>query len=402
MSLNASWRATLAASAVHLVMGANLPYLPVWMEQVAGMSGAEIAGAGTVAMIIRIFAGPLTAGIAQARGLRATLAVAMAVACAGYALLFPASPRAADFVLCILIFSALNVAGPLFEAILVYGTRGGRPDYGEGRALVSLAFVVANLAGGAILGAFGPDWVLVYLVLTALLATAAPLFTKQGARQAMPSRPLSSIFRDGFALLRIEGVFAFILAAALIQATHGAYYAFASNIWIAQGIAGGHIGGLWATGVAAEILLLFVSARLFGAVSPQTLLLIGGSGALLRWTMAGFVLPVGAVYAQQTLHALTFAVTHIATMRFLQASLPDDKLPLSYAVNGALVFGPLMALTSIAAGFAYDALAAGGIAAQSRLYWIMLPVAVGGLYLAYRARPAGARDAAPVPDLPAI
>ena len=76
----------------------------------------------------------------------------------------------------------------------------------------------------------------------------------------------------GFALFRIEGVFIFILAAALIQATHGAYYAFASNIWIAQGIGGGHIGALWATGVGAEILLLLFSARLLGGLTPQTLL----------------------------------------------------------------------------------------------------------------------------------
>ncbi|MDP3457805.1 MAG: MFS transporter [Hyphomonas sp.] len=394
MKLSASWRATLAASCVHLVMGANLPYLPVWMEKVAGMSGAEIAGAATIAMIIRIVAGPLTAGIAQDRGLRATLAVSMAISFAGYALLFPDSPRAVDFLLCILVYSALNVAGPLFEAILVYGTRGGSPDYGQGRAIVSLAFVIANLAGGAILGAFGPDWILLYLVITAAMATIAPLFTQQGARQAIPKRTITSTFREGFALFRIEGVFVFILAAALIQATHGAYYAFASNIWIAQGIGGGHIGALWATGVGAEILLLLFSARLLGGLTPQTLLWIGGIGALLRWTMAGFVLPVEAVYAQQLLHALTFAVTHIATMRFLQAALPDDKLPLSYAVNGALIFGPIMAITSIVAGFAYDAFAPGGIEAQSRLYWIMLPVGVAGLVLTHRARPIPARTGA--------
>jgi PPP family 3-phenylpropionic acid transporter len=390
MTLSASWRATLAASAVHLVMGANLPYLPVWMEKAAGMSGAEIAGAATIAMAIRIVAGPLTAGIAQDRGLRATLASAMAVACAGYALLVPDSPHAVAFLICVLVYSALNVAGPLFEAILVYGTRDGRPDYGQGRAIVSLAFVIANLGGGAILGAFGPDWILAYLVITAALATIAPLFTKQGARQAMPARSLASTFREGFALYRIEGVMIFILAAALIQATHGAYYAFASNIWIAQGIAGGHIGALWATGVAAEILLLLFSARLLGGMTPQTLLWIGGIGALLRWSTAGFVLPVEAVYMQQLLHAATFAVTHIATMRFLQDTLPNDKLPLSYAVNGALVFGPLMAVTSIIAGFAYDAFAPGGIEAQSRLYWIMLPVGVAGLYLVHRARPSPA------------
>jgi MFS transporter, PPP family, 3-phenylpropionic acid transporter len=396
MAINDSWRATFAAGAVHLVMGANLPYLPVWMEKVAGMSGAEIAGAGTIAMLIRIFAGPITAGIAQTRGLRATLASAMAVTCAGYALLFPDLPQAAHFLICVMIYSGLNVTGPLFEAILVYGTRGGRPDYGQGRAVASLAFVVANLAGGAILGAWGPKWILAYLVVAAALATAAPLFTKQGARQAMPQRSLISTFTDGFALFRIPGVFIFVLAAALIQATHGAYYAFASNIWIAQGIGGGHIGALWATGVGAEILLLMVSARLFGGMRPGTLLLIGGAGALARWTLAGFIMPVEAVYMQQMLHALTFAVTHIATMRYLQSALPDDKLPLSYAINGAMIFGPVMALSGIAAGFAYDALAPGGIEAQTRLYWLMLPLSLAGLALAYRARASAPHAVSPI------
>ncbi|MEX1249815.1 MAG: hypothetical protein WEA77_01285, partial [Hyphomonas sp.] len=61
MSLSDPWRASLAAFAVNLVLGANLPYLPVWMEEAAGMSGAEIAGAATIAMIIRILAGPISA-----------------------------------------------------------------------------------------------------------------------------------------------------------------------------------------------------------------------------------------------------------------------------------------------------------------------------------------------------
>jgi len=366
------------------VLGANLPSLPVWMEKAGGMSGAEIAGAATIAMIIRIVAGPLAAGLAQDRGLRAVLAGVMATALAGYALLFPEAPRAVSFGLCVLVYSALNLCGPLFEAVLVYGTRAGRPDYGQGRALASVAFVTANLAGGAILSAWGPDWILGYLVAAAGLAVIAPLLTKQGARQALPKRTIVSTFREGFALYRIEGVMIFVLAAALIQATHGAYYAFASNIWIAQGIGGGHIGALWATGVAVEILLLLFSARLLKGLTPKHILLLGGLGAVLRWSTAGFMLPVEAVYAQQTLHAASFALTHIATMRFLQATLPDEKLPMSYAVNGALVFGPLMAITSFASGLAYDALAPGGIGAQTHLYWLMVPVGLAGLVLARR------------------
>jgi MFS transporter, PPP family, 3-phenylpropionic acid transporter len=385
MKLNDSWRATLAAGAVNLVLGANLPYLPVWMEKVGGMSGAEIAGASTLAILIRIIAGPLSAGIAQDHGLRGTLATVMAVCLAGYVLLFPASPRAVDFFLCVMVYSAMNLVGPMFEAILVYGTRYGRPDYGEGRAMASVAFVIANLAGGAILGAWGPDWILSYFVAASALAVIAPLLTKRGARKVLERRPLFSTFTQAFSLYRIPGVLIYLIAASLIQASHGAYYAFASNIWIAQGIDGGHIGALWATGVAAEILLLLLSRRLLKNTSYYFLLWLGGFGALLRWTAAGFVLPVEAVYVLQTLHAASFAMTHLGTMRFLQAAVPDEHLPLAYSANGALIFGPAMAVTGFAAGLAYDALAPGGIDAQTKLYWLMSGVTLAGLAVTWQA-----------------
>ena len=37
MRLNDAWLASLSAGAVNLVLGANLPYLPVWMEKAGGM-----------------------------------------------------------------------------------------------------------------------------------------------------------------------------------------------------------------------------------------------------------------------------------------------------------------------------------------------------------------------------
>ena len=115
------------------------------------------------------------------------------------------------------------------------------------------------------------------------------------------------------------------------------------------------------------------------------LLWLGGIGALVRWTAAGFVLPVEAVYVFQTLHAASFAMTHIGTMRFLQAALPDDKLSLAYSANGALIFGPAMAVTGLAAGLAYDALAPGGIDAQTKLYWLMVVITLIGVGFTWRA-----------------
>jgi PPP family 3-phenylpropionic acid transporter len=44
-----------------------------------------------------------------------------------------------------------------------------------------------------------------------------------------------------------------------------------------------------------------------------------------------------------------------------------------------------MAVTGLAAGLAYDALAPGGIDAQTKLYWLMVIVTLAGIALTWRA-----------------
>ena len=62
-----------------------------------------------------------------------------------------------------------------------------------------------------------------YKVWERKMAGQAELQYQQGARQAIPKRTIVSTFREGFALFRIEGVFIFILAAALIHAEEAVF-----------------------------------------------------------------------------------------------------------------------------------------------------------------------------------
>src|SRR4029079_16874237 len=85
-------------------------------------------------------------------------------------------------------------------------------------------------------------------------------------------------------LLRDPGFIAVAASASLIQGSHALYYSFSTIDWQAAGFGGGTIGVLWALGVLAEIVLFALSARLPAAFSPSVLILIGGTGALVRWT----------------------------------------------------------------------------------------------------------------------
>ena len=88
-----------------------------------------------------------------------------------------------------------------------------------------------------------------------------------GALASLALRPLDDTrtVRPGTgsanALLRDGGFIAVIVASALIQGSHAAYYIFASIAWQQAGYDGLTIAVLWVLGVIAEIVLFALSPR---------------------------------------------------------------------------------------------------------------------------------------------
>src|SRR5437660_303448 len=86
---------------------------------------------------------------------------------------------------------------------------------------------------------------------------------------------------DARALLRDGGFVAIIVTSALIQASHAAYYTFASIAWQQAGFGGLTIAGLWVLGVLAEIVLFALSPRF--RLPFSLLVVIAALSAGLRW-----------------------------------------------------------------------------------------------------------------------
>ena len=84
---------------------------------------------------------------------------------------------------------------------------------------------------------------------------------RAAAAGAAPRRPPTAAQGGAGALLRDRGFLAIIVASALIQSSHAAYYTFASIAWQQSGFGGLTIAGLWALGVLAEIVLFALSPR---------------------------------------------------------------------------------------------------------------------------------------------
>ena len=375
--MNANTRATLFGMALFLLVGANLPFLPVWMETERGLSGGQISAIIAAATLIRIFAGPMIAAEAERRGLRAVLGMLALMTMLSYLALFPGGPLLLAATLLICTYVSWGVLSPLSEGLLLASTQEGRPDYGVARALGSASFIVSSLGVGALVKSFGAEWALWAMIAASFGLCVASLLLPPDTPLPAARRGFGQTLKEGFALYRNRRLLLLALSVSLIQSAHAYYYNLGSNVWLGQGIDASHLGALWSIGVAAEVILLLFSGWLFvrSRWTPGALILLGGAGAALRWILIGFAPPLALLYALQTLHALSFAATHIGGLRFLNEEVAAGKVPLAMAINSAIAFGPMLAIFGLMAGWYYDLSAGQGAGAQARGYWLMALIA---------------------------
>jgi len=108
------------------------------------------------------------------------------------------------------------------DAYATRQARTGRVDYGRSRLWGSASFVLANLGGGALI-AFTGAWVVVALMLMGHLT----YFLSTFLLPELPRPPARTSLHIEVPRARFV-LYGGIAAAALIQASHGTLYAFAS------------------------------------------------------------------------------------------------------------------------------------------------------------------------------
>ncbi len=366
--------------AIFLAVGTHMPYWPVWLSA-QGMDAGAVASLITVGLMMRLVSGPVIGALVDRVGERRRPMIGLAV----MALLCFASFTLADgyyglLIVTILTMTFMPAMMPLIETLAVSTARRQGFDYGRIRLWGSLSFIVANLAGGVMLAQWGAHAILPTILFGLGLTIAAALMlpkdpgtdrslqrgvkkTGVGVQRTVGDDagpvPVSMPEPKRKGSLRVIAAsprfWLFAGSAALIQSSHALYYALGSIHFQAQGIDGELIGMLWAVGVIAEVLLFTVSSRMVGLFTPMGLLLIGGGAGGLRWGVMAFDPGLGILFVAQTLHALTFAATHLGTIHMIDRAVPE-----AYAVTAQSTFFTLsggigLGLVTILAGQLYEA-----------------------------------------------
>jgi MFS transporter, PPP family, 3-phenylpropionic acid transporter len=380
-------RITIFLMLVHLGLGAILPYLPVWLGETKGLSGSQIGIILASSSFGRIFIGPLAAAWAEGRSDRRTPLIVFSLSVAiGYL----AYPFFGPFWPIALVCFATGVAGQCLVAFAEANTlrataHSSMWPYGRARAMASAAFAIASLGAGAVVQAYGIGAAYVWFAVATMSTFLWCFVLKREVVELSAVKPIAGRLWDGLKLLARPTFLVGVLAAGFIQAAHAFYYGFSSMLWLAQGFTGTQVGLLWALGVGVEVLFLAFVVNRLNHLSPRTMILIGGIGAIIRWGSMSFGLGLGLTFAVQVFHALTFAITHIGLMRLIEGELTPDQRSTGQQISSSLIMSPLMGIASIGAGWLYDNYKIGG-------YWSGVGLATIGVVLigalmVLRARP---------------
>jgi PPP family 3-phenylpropionic acid transporter len=236
-------------------------------------------------------------------------------------------------------------------------------NYGRLRGFGSIAFFIANIVAGYLVGAFGPQIVPVALSLIPILGIAATLAAIPKQLSEIPAAAPSD--RPGsIALPKVLWIV--MIAAALTQGSHGALNAFGSIYWQSRGFADAVIGYFWAAGVIAEIMVFMLLGRAVGRGSGLGLLLVGSSASVIRFTIMSLQPDMGTTFVLQAMHSLTFGASHLGAMAALTALAPTGARGRAQGYYGSLA-ALTAATATIASGVIYRESGAAVFAAMAPL-----------------------------------
>lgn len=321
----------------HCINGVFTPFFPVWLKY--QNYGAEIIGFILAFSYLFRFVGGMffSSLIKQAAHLLTSVrALAWLSLIAMLAIGFFVDNF---WLLCaaIWLFTMLNGAGmPISDTLAATWQRQINLDYGKVRLLGSAAYTLGVVFFGYIIGIIGEAhilWILIVLLicysLVQMLNPAQPPVDTDLESQEAHSSKISYL-----SLLKNKTSLRLIIAVALIQGSHAAYYVYAVLYWTSIGISVQTTSLLLGLAVIAEILLFFFSTRLFQFCKISSLFYISAIATGVRWLLLANVESLIFIAFLQLFHSLSYAVNHYAMVRYITTQPQSHMAKLQALYNG--------------------------------------------------------------------
>lgn len=347
--------------------GVVLPFLPYWMVS-RGLNAQEAALILSSAFISKVFFGLGVGMLADATGHKKRWILLLSVfTFLGFGVFVQLDTFWPMLVVWFVVGALQTSHIPMVDGLAIATARLGKLNYSGARLWGSVAFIASSTLSGLYLAAYSINAYPLLLVVLAAIVVVLVLPLPDIRPHSKAGRKLAFL-----ELFKLPGFFAVVAVGALLQASHGALYAIGTLHWINAGISESIIGLLWAQGVAAEVVLFAFGVWLVSNIGVKGLLWMAVIGGTVRWLTLGWSSDISLLFSVQTLHACTFAATHLAMTQYITQKVPDQLTASAQTLYDALAMGAFMGMTMTLAGSMYADI--GG-----QVFWAMafLSIAAG-------------------------
>lgn len=338
---------TLSAvyAALFVAPGFYLPFFPVFLASLS-FSPEAIGVAIGIPIAVRLLSNPIAGVLSDRLGRPRRFLAALGFGAASAFVLMSILPPWAGTVL-LLVAVASFCHGPCFPLTDAFAVRLARErgiDSGRARLWGSVAFIFANVSLGVALEVLPPVSI-VWLIAASLVLFALSV-------QMLPRLKTPTVAVAAAPPKISRKVLLAVFAAACVQASHAALYAFGSVHWQASGISPSFIGFLWGAGVATEVVVFYFATRMLKRFSPIGLILIGGLSAIVRFALTALDPPQMLLLPLMAMHALTFTATFLGMVAIAGESGGEGAQGRAQAFSSTAVAVAMLAAT-FAAGPLY-------------------------------------------------
>lgn len=352
--------------------GTYLPFFPVWLKAV-GIDPSWIGTIVAAPAVTRFTVLPFVTSLAERRqAVRGAIILAAFATATGFTIIGTQHQPLLVFMCFAATACVWTPMVPLTDAYALRGVRTYGLNYGPLRLWGSVAFILGALACGLLVDVIAAKHLI--WVIAGMAGIGA--LTGLGLRPLVQTQSAVTEVHHSGALLRDPAFLAIIVASALIQGSHAAYYGFGSITWQAAGLSGLTIAALWGIGVIAEIVVFALSPRF--TLPPAMMVVIGALAGVVRWTLTAQEPSLALLALLQILHCLTFGLTQVGIMSLLVRHVPGHVMARGQGYLAACS-GMIYTAASILSGMIYARYGQG-------VYYLMAAMAFSGGVVMWLAR----------------
>jgi PPP family 3-phenylpropionic acid transporter len=333
------------------LLGIFVPYVGLFLDD-RGFTSSQIGSLLAVTALFRILGPNLWANVADSSG---RVAEVLRLGCLLAFIAFTAVFVVYDYWLLTLTFCLMmmfwTAVLPQLEVITIQATQNAKGGYGKLRLWGSIGFIACSLLAGSLIDIYGPSIIAAVSCASLFLLYISSLLIVSPERKERAVHKTGGDWKQAFSLVFVV----FILSNTLLQVSFGAYYNFFALYMHDLAYTGFQTGLFIAVGVLAEVIIFIFAVRLVSRFEVLNLLAFSILLTGVRWFGLAFFPDQALIIVMcQMLHALSFALSHVASVYFLTHHFSTRFQSRAQAIYVSITFGVGSAIGSYIAGYLWQ------------------------------------------------